>query len=247
MLQAQNPLAIDDDILYDDATHSYGLRSKPGQRFRSVTEIASSRMPPFDSAVISAKLAASGRGKYKGKTAEEIQQSWKQLAALGTALHAEIEAFYNGGPEPAHSGFSCAAKVLRDDMGLEPWRAELKMASAATSVAGTADMILKTKGASVADGVTMVDWKRTSEAPEHSKYDACRMELSHVPGGKFWKFAVQLNFYAELLWDTCGVPTTQMLVVLLHPNGKEHRILRVPRMPEVHAMYHRLAKAPPVG
>lgn len=239
MLQRKHPLSIDSDILYDDESHAYGLRRFPGKRFESVTSVAASRMPPFNGAVISAKLAESGRGKYRGKTASEIRGMWAELATLGTALHARVETFYNGGLAPAHDGFNRAAAVLKEVLGLRPWRSELRMASAKTAMAGTADMVFTSAGKGPEDGVTIVDWKRTDTAPADSRYETCLKELSHLPGGKFWKFAVQLNLYAQLLWDTCQVPTVKMLLVLLHPSGIGYDILRVPHMPEVEAIYRR--------
>lgn len=237
MLRHRYPLEIDKDIVYDDVSHSYGLRSRPGKPFRSVTSITSQRMPPFNASVISARLAQSNRGKYKGKSAEEIQASWKSLATMGTALHAEIELYYNGGPAPSHAGFRSAASILSDVLGLEPWRSELKMASGRTGVAGTADMIFKKRGQPVSQGVTIVDWKRTDEAPDTCKYDQCRRELAHLPAGKFWKFALQLNLYSHLLYDTCNVVASDMLLVLLHPSSSSFDILRVPTMPEASIIY----------
>ena len=137
---------------------------------------------------------------------------------------------------PGHTGFCRASALLRHVMRLEPWRSELRMASA-NGLAGTADMIFKQAGKPTSEGVVIVDWKRTAEAPQDSKYDHCRKELSHLPAGKFWKYATQLNLYAHLLWDTCRVPTVQMLLVLLHPNGSQYDVLLVPEMPEVAAIY----------
>lgn len=237
MLSDRYPLAIDSDIVYDDVSHSYGLRSRPGIPFTSVTAVAGSRMPQFNAAVVSAKLAQAGRGKYAGQSADAIRQSWKDAATLGTALHAEIENFYNGGVLPPHRGFLRTARMLSDVLGLEPWRSELKMASANSRIAGTADMIFKRKGRPVTDGVVIVDWKRTEEAPRFSKYDQCRRELAHLPAGKFWKFALQINLYAHLLLDTCGVVASDMFIVLLHPSGETSEILRVPSMPEAKLIY----------
>ena len=242
MLQARYPLPIDVDVLYDDESHTYGLRSCPGKPFKSVTAVAGMRMPPFDAAAVSSKLAASGRGAYAGKSAKEIRESWSKLAALGTALHADVETYYNGGPQPNHNGFIDAASVLKIGLNLNPWRSELRMASATTGIAGTSDMIFTTNGEPPKNGVTIVDWKRTDKAPEWCRYDTCRRELSHLPAGKFWKFAVQLNLYALLLWDTCQIPTVKMLFVLLHPNGNEYNILKVPQMPEIAAVYRRARK-----
>ena len=236
MLKQLNPLEIDKIVLYDDVSHSYGLRTFPGKQFKSVTAIAATRMPPFDKTVISAKLAASSKGKYAGKSAQEIRKLWADLASLGTALHANIEAYYNGGAMPDHLGFRRAAAVLKDVLLLRPYRTELQMA-AANGVAGTADMIFTTLGKLPQDGITIVDWKRTDEAPVDCRYDKCRRELQHLPAGKFWKFALQVNLYAHLLWDTCRLPTIRMLLVLLHPNGSGYDILNVPLMPEARTIY----------
>lgn len=237
MLHEKHPLPIDSDIVYDDYTHTYGLRSRPTVSFSSVTKVASSRFPPFNKSLVSAKLSQSTRGKYAGMTPAEIEKSWATTAKLGTQLHAEIETYYNGGALPAHQGFRKAAAMLQDVLGLRPWRTELKMASSSAKIAGTADMIFHQAFKTPAEGVIIVDWKRMEDAPDSCKYDNCSKELAHLQAGKFWKYALQLNLYAQLLWDSCKIPTVQMLLVLLHPDGTGYDVLRVPRMPEAAVIY----------
>ena len=59
-------------------------------------------------------------------------------------------------------------------------------------------------------------------------------------GGKYWKFAAQLNLYKHLLWDTCEVYAKQLLLVLLHPDGSRYDIFHVPEMMEIQAAYQKL-------
>lgn len=240
MLQCKHPLAIDTELRFDDDTHTYQLLSTPTQHFTSVTTVSAQWYPPFNATVISAKLAAAARGKYAGKTAAEIRKEWAEAATLGTALHADIETYYNGGAMPCHKGFVRAAALIRHVLRYVPWRSELRMASAATGIAGTADMIFTEAGKKASDGVIIVDWKRTAEAPENCRFDQCRGILSHLPAGKYWKFAAQLNLYKHLLWDTCGVYTKQLLLVLLHPDGSRYDIVHVPEMMEIEAAYQKL-------
>ena len=104
--------------------------------------------------------------------------------------------------------------------------------------------------AAVQRGVTIVDWKRTAEAPDQCRYDNCRGTMSHLPAGKFWKYAAQLNMYKHLLWDSCHIYTKTLLLVLLHPDGSSYDILSVPLMPEVEAAYRKLkyrARAQPTA
>ena len=243
-LARKNPLPVDEAVHFDEEKHLYTMPAHPGVTFVSVTSVVNTLMPPFRPGVVSAKLATANKGRYAGMSAHEIRKSWSEAARLGTELHAGIEAFYNGEAslqDVPHPDFNEIAEFFSNDLNLVPWRSELRMAHQDLAMSGTADMVFVSP-AGPAAGVTIVDWKRTASAPKENQYEMCRLELSHLQAGKFWRYAAQLNLYAHLLKATCGVPCARLILVLLNPDGG-YEIQEVPFMPEMQKVVERHAEA----
>ena len=245
-LAQAHPLPVDKSVKFDEAGHVYIMPEHPLVQFTSVTSVVNTLMPPFRPGIISAKLAKANKGRYAGMSAHEIRQSWSEASRLGTMLHASIEAFYNGEAkleDVPHPDFNEIADFFSADLNLRPWRTELRMAHEELRMSGTADMIFVSPSGPAA-GVTIVDWKRTAGAPKDNDYEMCRRELAHLPAGKFWRYAAQLNLYAHLLKASCNVPTARLILVLLNPDGG-YEIQDVPFMPEMQQVVDRYARPAP--
>ena len=94
-----NPHARDALIEFDAGPHKYTCAGEGG--YISVTTWLHSHFPHFDADVIIAKMnLASPKCKYYGQTPEQIKAGWDQnrdeAAALGTAMHEAIEAYWLG-------------------------------------------------------------------------------------------------------------------------------------------------------
>ena len=240
-LQQQHPLPVDDAVLFRETSHQYGLRDCPTRRFTTVTQAVSRLLPPFNADLISAKLSKSTTGKYAGMSAAAIRNEWKLAAHYGTRMHAAIEDFYNGRQEVPHLpiDFCEVDTFLQSDLDLAPFRSELRMADAASGLAGTADQIFQKR--TDPTKFVIIDWKRTAPISKSNPFENGYHELAHLPATKFMKFAMQLNLYAILFRQSCGLTAVQLLLVAMHPdNGYE--IHDVPFMPEAEAVYNRYVR-----
>ena len=86
-------------IEFDAGPHKYTCMGEAN--YNSVTGWNHTHFPPFDADAIIAKMnLASPKCKYYGQTPEQIKAGWDQnrdeAAALGTAMHEAIEAYWLG-------------------------------------------------------------------------------------------------------------------------------------------------------
>lgn len=116
-LATKNPHSRDAYIHFDEGPHKYTIQGINGVTadtgFTSVTTVVHQHFEHFDAKkVIDAMMRNQKKwndpvanAKYYGKTAEEIEEMWKKAgqdaAAKGTAMHYNIECFYN--TQPPHA------------------------------------------------------------------------------------------------------------------------------------------------
>ena len=116
-LSKKNPHPRDAHIHFDEGPHKYTIDGINGvtadTAFTSVTTLVHQHFEHFDAKkVITAMMRNQKKwndpvanAKYYGKTAEEIEQMWsdagRDAATKGTAMHYDIECFYNTPPTAA--------------------------------------------------------------------------------------------------------------------------------------------------
>ncbi|CAM9948707.1 unnamed protein product [Pylaiella littoralis] len=89
--------------------------------------------------------------KYYSLTDEEIKQLWKkngeEASAKGTAVHANIESFYNGMPHETDSKELelFISKFREDYPELKPYRSEWIIFDDDSKICGSIDMIYTTR------------------------------------------------------------------------------------------------------
>ena len=114
-LSKQNPHPRDAHIHFDEGPHKYTIDGINGVTadtvFTSVTTLVHQHFEHFDAKKIIAAMMRNQKkwndpvanAKYYGKTAEEIEQMWsdagRDAATKGTAMHYDIECFYNTPPD----------------------------------------------------------------------------------------------------------------------------------------------------
>jgi hypothetical protein len=114
-LATKNPHSRDAHIHFDEGPHKYTIQGINGvtadTEFTSVTTMVHQHFEHFDAKKVIAAMMRNQKkwndpvanAKYYGKTAEEIEEMWKNAgqdaAAKGTAMHYEIECFYNTPPD----------------------------------------------------------------------------------------------------------------------------------------------------
>jgi len=93
----------DDNILFDEPSHTYTIVTDPDSKYTSVTTWNHSHFPHFDADDIIKKMMKgkswNPQNKYWGKTSDEIKKQWSDNASsvsgAGTDLHFDIECFMN--------------------------------------------------------------------------------------------------------------------------------------------------------
>jgi hypothetical protein len=106
-LAEKNPHPRDEKIMFDEGPHIYTIKGYEDKQFTSVTTWVHSYFKKFDAKKVIEVMMRNKRKwedpianeKYYGKSASEIEEMWKrsgeEAAAKGTAMHYEIECFYN--------------------------------------------------------------------------------------------------------------------------------------------------------
>jgi len=103
VLSKRHPHPRDNNILFDEPSHTYTIVTDPDSKYTSVTTWNHSHFPHFDADDIIKKMMKgkswNPQNKYWGKTSDEIKKQWSDNAAsvsgAGTDLHFDIECFMN--------------------------------------------------------------------------------------------------------------------------------------------------------
>jgi hypothetical protein len=204
-LAKKNPHPRDTRIVFDEGPHTYTIQGDEDKQYTSVTTWVHSYFKKFDAkGVIQAMMRNKRKWedpianeKYYGKTLEEIEEMWKQsgqeAAAKGTAMHYEIECFYNrpptstvtadpqsqsveGGRNPTHHHspveggrnppqyFQNFNKEFVENGTLRPYRTEWTVFHEEAQIAGSIDMVYEnTESPEDARTLSIYDWKRCKE------------------------------------------------------------------------------------
>ena len=111
-LAEKNPHPRDKRITFEEGPHIYTIDGDKSKQYTSVTTWVHSYFKKFNAKEVIAAMMRNKKKwedpianeKYYGKTPEEIEELWstsgREAAAKGTAMHYEIECFYNTPPAP---------------------------------------------------------------------------------------------------------------------------------------------------
>lgn len=235
-LSNMHPHERDAHISFDEGPHIYTIDGDSD--YMSVTTWNHSHFAVFDADAIIANMMFSRRwskSKYYGMTPDEIKAGWEknrhEAATAGTAMHLDIERFYNGmivendSPEYAHfQRFRNYFESARP--GVRPYRTEWMVWDAELRFAGSIDMVYENP-----DGTLLIyDWKRSKEVKRvnqwrKSAYTEC---IKHLPDTNFWHYSLQLNTYKAILEKNYGKNVVELALVILHPDNESFQLIKVP-------------------
>ncbi len=236
MLQNLHPHPRDSQLVFDEPTHTYTVQGKP---YQSVTQWVDSHFKPFDADEVIQKMMASRNwhnSKYYGSDPLAIKASWKQngeeQAALGTALHADIELHYND-PSAVHNTskeWTHCEQFFRDHQHMTPFRTEWRIWDEQLQLAGTIDMVFRNQ-----DGtVSLYDWKRSKEFKHENRWqNATTPQLSYLPDCNVSHYRLQLTMYKAILERNYDLRVRDMFLVRFHPNAEAYEKLEVKEVPQV--------------
>ena len=232
----------DDSVRFYEPTHTYYIKGS-SDKVISCTGFLHHFFPHFDPKTTIEKMMSSPKwpeSKYFGKTAEQIEQEWsssgKEASSLGTAMHLAIEQFLNS----AHDIIDPSVKETKEweyfmnfwkDCGddLEPYRMEWEVWSEVHRLCGSIDGVFRRRS----DGKFVIyDWKRSKDISKVNgwKKFAINPLICHMPDSNFWHYTLQLNTYRWFLETLYGLEIGDMYLVILHPNNRNYRRIRLNRL-----------------
>jgi hypothetical protein len=254
-LASRNPHPRDAHIHFDEGPHKYTIQGiegiTPETEFTSVTTLVHQYFEHFDAKKVIAAMMRNQKkwndpvanAKYYGKTAEEIEQMWanagRDAAAAGTAMHCEIECFYNTPPEQQQSSattpeFKYFLNFNNEYKStLRPYRTEWTVFHEEARIAGSIDMIyelIQPDATTDAADLTIYDWKRCREITKTNRANkfATHPAIEHLPDTNYWHYALQLNVYKYILQKKYGKTITDLYLIVLHPEAQNYQRVKLP-------------------
>jgi ATP-dependent exoDNAse (exonuclease V) beta subunit len=222
----------DERIKFEEASHVYTIDDGK-DKYTSVTTVIKPLFDEFNADNVIASMMRSKKwseSKYFGKTVEEIKAEWAQngaqAAALGTKMHADIEAFYNDevvvNDTPEFHHFLEFHQGLKT---LKPYRTEWTVFDEELLIAGSIDMVYVRD-----DGdLVIYDWKRVKQIEKSNRFAGVGKHpaIAHLPDTNYWHYALQLNLYKFLLEKNYGVKVAGLCLVCLHPDKPKAEVVHV--------------------
>ena len=239
----------DADIQFDEPTHVYTVQGS-SKGIISCTKFLHEFFGHFDAKGTIKKMMASPKWTeskwYKpGITAKEIEEQWnangREASGAGTAMHLAIEQFLNGSEHVIlpHIKETTEWRYFMNfwrehGADLEPYRTEWEVWSEDHKLAGQIDMVYRRKS----DGKFLIyDWKRSKEIKTENKFQTGLPPIQHLPDCNYWHYTLQLNVYRWFLENLYGLEIDDMYLLVLHPDNKNYKRVRLNRMDdEVAAM-----------
>ena len=234
----------DADIQFDEPTHVYTVQGS-SKGIISCTKFLHEFFGHFDAKGTIKKMMASPKWTeskwYKpGITAKEIEEQWnangREASGAGTAMHLAIEQFLNGSEHVIlpHIKETTEWRYFMNfwrehGADLEPYRTEWEVWSEDHKLAGQIDMVYRRKS----DGKFLIyDWKRSKEIKTENKFQTGLPPIQHLPDCNYWHYTLQLNVYRWFLENLYGLEIDDMYLLVLHPDNKNYKRVRLNRMDE---------------
>lgn len=232
-LSRNNPHPRDAYISFEEETHYYtisipGRETQNGYEYTSVTQWIHRLFQPFNADKIIDKMMSAKswpKSKYFGMTKKEIKAKWEEnrddAATKGTAMHYDIECFYNKNSVHNESDeyryFNDFEKTrMESHVTTIPYRTEWMIFDEDLLLAGSVDMIYEEDS-----GVLKIfDWKRSREIKKTNQWQsALPAEISHIPDSNYWHYALQLNMYKTILERKYDKQINELALICLHPDN----------------------------
>ncbi len=110
---------------------------------------------------------------------------------------------------------------------LEPYRMEWEVWVEEIKLAGSIDGVFRRKS----DGKFLIyDWKRSKEIKSDNPFGTGLPPVNHLPDTNYWHYTLQLNVYRWVLETYYGLDIAEMYLVILHPDNKSYRRMRLNRL-----------------
>ena len=241
-------------LLCFDSTHGFYQmsnteQSPPHRRLLSVTTFVHTLFPDLDSVVLATETLARRAGwrdqstnEYAGMTAEEVCARWQAIkdeaAERGTAMHANLENYYN---EWAHSRHTKEFALFQEfeqalvHGKLRAFRTEWILYNERWRLVGSVDILYEyvdeVRRAPDAQGkkhLVLMDWKRSRQIKRHGFGRwGCVPATADLPDCNLEHYRLQLQLYKALLEAEYDVVIDAMYIVVLHPDQEHYETIEV--------------------
>ena len=227
----------DKRIVFHEPTHTYYVDGS-SEKMISCTRFLHEFFPHFDADVTIQKMMKSKNwlsSVWYGKSPNEIKKAWenkgKEASAAGTAMHLAIEKFLHGSADKISPEIYTTIEWkyfmnfwndVKDD--LVPFRSEWEVFMEEFKLAGSIDMVFYRKSD---DSYVIYDWKRSKDIKTSNDFGTGFGPVSHLPDCNYWHYTLQLNTYKYFLENYYGLKVSDMYLIILHPDNKNYRQLRL--------------------
>jgi hypothetical protein len=212
-----------------ESTHTYVINGS-SKNLTSVTTLLRDYFDHFDPVKMSEIIAKRSfkKAEYRGKTAAEIREAWEKNGAhqadLGTALHAQLEQYYNDLPVDKETTRTVEWAQFKDfherEIESREWvmhHAEWIIFDESLRLAGSIDAPFAA-ATNKRGEIILIDWKRTKDIDSGAfkgkkGIGPCR----DIPDSKQGHYGVQLNTYKYILEHNYDVKVTGMYLAVFHP------------------------------
>jgi hypothetical protein len=231
-LARANPHPRDARVTFVEDTHTYFVDGS-SDGYISCTTLIHSLFGHFDADAVIAKMMASPRwrhSQYFGMTPDEIKKKWDEnrdsAAAAGTAMHLNLERYYNFEEHSTEGREWEMFAAFRDDHPrLEAHRTEMIVFAEDLKIAGSIDMLYHDPDEPGA--FIIADWKRSKEIKMSNRWQSGTHSLTEeLEDCNFIHYSLQLSLYKYVLEKYYGMKVNDRFIVVLHPNQETY--LKIP-------------------
>lgn len=229
MLHEKNPHPRDFRLEFVESSHTYYVDgTKDG--YISCTSLVHNMFEKFDADVVISKMMSSRNwpnSPYFGMEADDIKKKWDAnrdaAAQAGTAMHENIEMFYNEESHEENSKeFELFSKYLSDHNIYRPHRTEWCIFDEEARVCGSVDMIYDDPDR---PGYHIIaDWKRSKAIKTENRWQSgIHRYTAHLPDCNFIHYSLQLAIYKYILEKKYGRKISKTFIVVLHPQQETYQ------------------------
>lgn len=236
----------DDQIVFEEDSHTYTILCDPHTKYTSVTTYIHEQFEKFDADLIIGKMISSPyweKNKYYGKTPYEIKKLWdiqrNEAADAGTKMHYDIECYYNNVPVENNSiEFKYFKDFLQNNSHMTAYRTEWTIYDIELKLAGSVDMVFYNEEDK---SYYIYDWKRCKEIKKTNGFNKFSINpvLSDIPDTNYWHYTLQLNIYKGLLEKNYDINIAGCALVCLHPENK-NKTFQIHKVPILDDLIKRL-------
>lgn len=249
MLSTLNPHPRDANIIFEETGHKYTIKGLDGHPV-STTTLIHVFFNPFVAAIVAEQCIQNSASEYffkvdpnmkDEKQIAEAREKWKQSvidewensSKLGTAMHADIENYFNGlivkNPDSVEFKYFMLFwnEFQRTNPGWKPYRTEWLIYDEDKKLAGSVDFTIVNQNGDL----VIMDWKRSKKIRKTGFNKWGKAPFTDLPDCNYSHYTLQLNIYRHVLETRYGKRVLAMYLAIFYPGNKCYEVHMVNRYP----------------